>query len=444
MARDMRKQLKEEGKLLGVWGLGFIGYSSMAYFARNGVRCIGTDVIQEKVDDVNLGRIGIPNLDFWLGFDVKPLAEGKMMQATTDWKKLIDPEVIAHLVCIPTEKGGEPFDDILTDVIEKLSTYKDVKTDEPPLVIIESTLTPNRVEKVVFPIFEKHGVQHGKDLLLGVAPRRDWFVSQEKSLTWLPRVAGGTTPETTKYMKQVLGIVCETVVEAPDHKHAAMVKSIENAFRHVGIALANELSLAYPNVDMVEVLRLVGTKWNIETYHPSFGIGGYCIPLAPRYVIMGADKPEKLTILKTAIEADDHQPFNVVESLEKRGIKNVGILGLAYKGDLKVDVLSPTKRIAKALQEKGINVKVNDPYYTDDEIRKLVGVEPFKFPEGLDEFDALLINSDHMAYRMTTTKDIEAHLSNVSLILDSPGTWKERPFREKIEYHEAGDKNWLE
>ncbi|MCK5547791.1 MAG: UDP-N-acetyl-D-mannosaminuronic acid dehydrogenase, partial [Thermoplasmata archaeon] len=250
-------------------------------------------------------------------------------------------------------------------------------------------------DKIVLPILEQAGISVGKDIMYGVAPRRDWFVSPEKSLKRLPRVFGGTTKGTTSLMRDVLSVVCDNLVPAPDHKHAEMVKSVENAYRHMDITLANQLSLAYPGVDVTEILRLVGTKWNIGTYHPSFGTGGYCIPLSSQYVLLGAEKPEHLTILRDTIESDKSQPAVVAKSLVMRGVKKVGILGLAYKGDIKVSILSPAISIAKKLTELGVDVKVNDPYYTKEEIMKIAGTGSFEFPEGLAEFDAVLIVADH-------------------------------------------------
>jgi len=432
-----KEDLLEGKKRVGIWGLGYIGYSSMANFASRGVSCIGTDVLRDVVDNVNSARIAIPNMEYWLGFDVGQLSH--LMKATRDWKELISEDIPVHLICIPTEKGGEPYNDILVDIITKLCTYTRTKTR--PLFIIESTVTPTTVDQIVIPLLEKNGLAVGKDILLGVAPRRDWFVSPEKSLKTLPRVVGGTTPETTELMADILGIVCDTILKATDHKHAALVKSIENAYRQVEITLANELSCAYPHINMTEVLKLVGTKWNIGTYHPSFGTGGYCIPLAPKYVLMGAEKPEALNIIKASIKSDENMPDRVVKSLIRRNAKRVGILGLAYKGDLKVDILSPTLRIVNGLQRAGIDVRVNDPYYTSEEIRQIAGCKSFEFPQGLSQFDTILIVADHRKYSFTQKTQIRDNLQGVRLILDNVGIW--RNLRLECEYHEAGDKNWL-
>jgi len=445
---NLKQELKNGTKKIGVWGVGYIGYSSMAYFAKEGVACIGTDPHEERVKDVNTeGKCVIPNMDYWLAFDVAPLIKSKLMFATTDWKELIKEEVGAHLVAIPTEKNGKPYDDILIDVIEKISDgYKELNCKEPPLIIIESTLTPNRVEKIILPIFEKKGIKVGEggDILLGVAPRRDWFVSADKTLKTLPRVAGGTDKYTTNIMSEILGIISDIMIKATDHNHACIVKSVENAFRQLEITFANQLSLAYPDLNMVEILKMAGTKWNVGTYHPSFGIGGYCIPLAPQYVLEGAKHPEKLTLLKASLETDFSQPQRVVDKLVKEGYKKIGLLGLAYTNDLKVHVLSPTISLVKGLKEANVEVKVHDPLYNAEEIKELCGAESFNFPEDMNNFDAILVVSPHMEYKFTNHNKITRNLANCKLILDNMGCWNEVNFPDAIEYHEAGDANWLE
>jgi nucleotide sugar dehydrogenase len=436
-------ELLEGKRKLAVWGTGYIGFSTMANFASQGVQCTGTDVSERIVGAINKGEVPVPNMEYWLGFNTSYLVDSGMMNATTDWKKLVAPEYAVHMIAIPTEHDDKPWDGALIDVIGKIASIG--KRDEPPLVIIESTLTPNKTDNVVIPIFEKSGLQVGKDVFLGVAPRRDWFISPEKNLKSLPRIVGGTTPETTQKMVDVLGIVCDRIVPAPDHRHAEIVKSVENAFRHVEITLANQLSLAYPSLNMTEVLRLVGTKWNVGTYHPSFGSGGYCIPLSSKYVLEGAERPDQLSILKDSVSTDEALPGVVADSISDRGLKSVGILGLSYKGDLKVHVLSPTLRIARRLMQRKITVKVNDPYYTDEEIKKLTGAESFIFPEGLSEFDCILIVAGHRRYKAIPEAKLKSYLKNCKLILDNlEETWRDFDWRTSgIKYMIAGDPNWI-
>jgi nucleotide sugar dehydrogenase len=440
---NIKQELLNGDKVLGIWGLGYIGFSSMAYFAKAGVRCLGTDIFESRVSDVNKGVAEIPNLNYWLAFDTQQLAKSGLMRATTDWTKLIDKDVIVHLITVPTERHGKPHFEILKDVAIKLCEYKNIKMDKPPLVIIESTMTINAVDALVIPIFEKHGLRIGKDILLGVAPRRDWFVSPDKTLETLPRVVGGTTPETTDLMYDVASIVTKSVHKAKDHRHSAIVKSVENAYRQVEITLANQLSLAYPDLDMVQILKLVGTKWNVGTYHPSFGCGGYCIPLAPQYVIEGAAHPEFLTLFHESLKTDFSQADRIVDAIASKNIKNVGVLGIAYAPDIKVHVLSPALQIVKGLKSRGINVKVHDPYYSNEEVHHLLEVETFNFPEGLNEFDAVLLVTGHMSYKFAGHSNITQNLKNCRLFMDNLGTFENIRFPDNVEYHQAGDAGWL-
>ena len=441
---QLRRELLEGKRKIAVWGTGYIGFSTMANFAAEGVTCVGTDVSERIVSTINLGKPPVANMEYWLGFDTKYLVDSGMMIATLDWKKLMNPEFAVHMIAIPTEKEDEPWDGALADVINKISANT-FEPDSVPLVIIESTLTPNKTDQLVIPIIQKNGLTAGKDIFLGVAPRRDWFISPEKNLRSLPRIVGGTNPETTELMKEVLGIVCDHLVPAPDHRHAEIVKSVENAYRHMDITLANQLSLAYPNLNMIEVLKLVGTKWNVNVYHPSFGSGGYCIPLSSKYVLEGAEKPEWLTLLKDTVETDSRLPEIIADRIADRGFKSVGILGLSYKGDLKVHVLSPAIRLSKRLVERGVSVKVNDPYYTGEEIKRITGADTFSFPSDLQDFEAVIIVAGHRIYKAVPETKLLNHLKGCKLILDNlEETWKDFDLRTAgIEYHTAGDSGWL-
>ena len=442
--QKLRKQLLEGKRKIAVWGTGYIGFSTMANFAAEGVSCVGTDVSEKIVSIINSGKTPVPNMEYWLGFDPKYLIDSGMMAATVDWKKVLAPEFAVHMIAIPTEKEDKPWDGALEDVIGKIAAHVR-RSEDKQLVIIESTLTPKKTDELAIPIFKKNGLQVGEDVFLGVAPRRDWFISPEKNLRSLPRIVGGTTPETTELMIEVLSIVCDKLVPAPDHRHAEIVKSVENAFRHMEITLANQLSLAYPSLNMIEVLKLVGTKWNVNVFHPSFGSGGYCIPLSSKYVLEGAERPEYLTLLKEAVTTDTGLPSIVADRVADGGFKNVGILGLSYKGDLKVHVLSPALRISKRLMERGVRVKINDPYYTPDEIKKLTSAETFAFPEGLSEFDCIVLVAGHRLYKAIPEVKLIGHLKNCKLILDNlEEAWRTFDWASAgIEYHISGDSKWL-
>ena len=227
---------------------------------------------------------------------------------------------------------------------------------------------------------------------------------------------------------------------ASSYKVSEMVKSVENAYRHMDITLANQLSLAFPKDNMREVLKLVGTKWNIETFHPGIGTGGYCIPLSSRYILSQIRNNNKLSLLRETIKTDDGMNRAVANSIAKKGFKKIGILGLSYKGDLKVSVLSKVIPLVKSLRKKRLSVKLFDPYFTQKEIRDTLGVETFKFPNELTKFDCVIVTVDHKQFKISSNK-LKRYLKNCKFIIDHDGAWKN--YKLKNNYHLTGDSGWI-
>ncbi|NHI92305.1 MAG: nucleotide sugar dehydrogenase [Candidatus Lokiarchaeota archaeon] len=445
MKSNYRKELIRNNIRIGIWGLGFIGYTTTVNFANQGIQCVGFDINEDLIETAKRGEIPLIGLEYWLGFPVKGLFEKNLIKVTTNWKVLVESEDIQiHFICIPTEQGSEPWDDALIDVINKISLRK---SKEPTIIIIESTLTPGRCDDIVIKILKEKGHEIGRDFLVSIAPRRDWFISPDKNLKNLPRVVGGTTPETTNIVIDILSIICDNLIPAKSHREAELVKSTENAFRHVGITLANQLTMAFPDVDIREVLRLVGTKWNIPTYQPSLGTGGYCIPLSSKYVLMGAKDPDYLTILKDSVEFDMNHPQRVIENvLKEHKCHKIAILGICYKGDLKVHILSPALRIIDYLKNQKIELAVYDHYYSDNELKKITKIPIFKYPEDLILFDCIIITPDHRLFSQISESDIKNYLKNCKIIIDNAGVWSKWMdlFKEiKIRYIQIGSKNWL-
>jgi nucleotide sugar dehydrogenase len=418
----------------------------MAFFAEKGIRAIGHDISSEKVETINRGDYIIDDLKAWLDFPVKPLVRKGLMEATIDHMDLAKKDVLVHFIAIPTEKGGRPYFVALKNVIKNISqVIKSQRDPHKPLVIVESTLSPRASDAIVIPSFREFGIEVGRDILYGVAPRRDWFVDGGKNLSELDRVFGGYDELSSKRMQEVLGIVCKKLHRASNCYVSEMVKSFENAYRHMEITLANQISLAYPSRNIREALELAGTKWNIGTFRPGFGTGGYCIPLSSRYVIDGAEKHSELSILKETIKTDRKINILIAKSMIRKGLKKIAVLGLSYKGNLKVSTLSPTIPFINTLVKRGIDVRVFDPYFSDKEIKRIVNVPTFRFPEGMRYFDGVVLVVGHDEYDLPKDRLLRS-VGRCKFILDNVGFWakyKEALMAKGIEYHLAGDQNWL-
>ena len=437
---NYKKLLKSKKFKIAVWGTGYIGLSTMVYFSKKKINCIGYDIDSKKVKKINSGILPLSDLKDWFGFDIKSLVEKKFLKATSNYKDLLLDNCLVHFIAVPTERDGKPFFNPLLTVLKNISRIKKHKIINPPIIIVESTLAPQVSDKKIIPFLEKNKFTIGKDILFSVAPRRDWFIEGVKNLENLDRVYGSTDQKSAKATKDILSIVCKKLHAASSYKVSEMVKSVENAYRHMDITLANQLSLAFPKDNIREVLKLVGTKWNLETYHPGIGTGGYCIPLSSRYILSQVKNLNKLSLLRETIKTDDQMSSVIAKSIKKRKLKKIGVLGLSYKGDLKVSVMSKVIPLIQSLKKNKLNVKLFDPYFTQKEIKKSAGVETFKFPNDLSKFDCIIITVDHKQFKIPFLK-LKKYLKNCKLIIDHDGAWKNFNFKNK--YHLTGDSGWI-
>ena len=436
---NYKSLLKSKKFKIAVWGTGYIGLSTMVYFAKKRIKCIGYDINKEKIKKINSGTLPLEDLRKWFGFDIKGFVKQNYLKATSNYKNLITKEFLVHFIAIPTEKDGKPYYKPLMSVLNNISKIKQ-ENKTPPIVIVESTLAPKVSDKKIIPFLKKKKLIIGKNILLSVAPRRDWFIEGGKNLENLDRVYGSTDKKSTKVAKDVLSIVCKKLHVASSYKVSEMVKSVENAYRHMDITLANQLSLAFPNDNIREVLKLVGTKWNVEAFHPGIGAGGYCIPLSSRYILSQVKNADKLSLLRETVKTDDGMSKLIANSIAKRGLKKIGVLGLSYKGDLKVSVLSKVIPLIKFLIKKKIKVKLYDPYFSNQEIYNAAKVKTFRFPKDLSNFDCLILSVDHKQFKIRK-KILEKHLKNCKLIIDHDGAWKK--YNLKNNYHLSGDRGWI-
>ena len=436
---NYKSLLKSKKFKIAVWGTGYIGLSTMVYFAKKKIKCVGYDINKEKIKKINSGKLPLEDLKKWFGFDIKGLVKQNYLKATSNYKNLISEDFLVHFIAIPTERNGKPYYKPLINVLNNISKIKKDRK-QTPLVIVESTLAPKVSDKKIIPFLKRKKLIIGKNILLSIAPRRDWFIEGGKNLENLDRVYGSTDKKSTKVTKDVLSIVCKKLHAASSYKVSEMVKSVENAYRHMDITLANQLSLAFPKDNIREVLKLVGTKWNVEAFHPGIGAGGYCIPLSSRYILSQVKNINRLSLLRETIKTDDGMGKLIANSIVKRGLKTIGVLGLSYKGDLKVSVLSKVIPLIKHLTKKKLKVKLYDPYFSKKEIYEAAKVKVFNFPKDLPNFDCLIISVDHKQFKIPK-KILEKHTKNCKLIIDHDGAWKK--YNLKNNYHLSGDDGWL-
>ncbi|MFD7816355.1 nucleotide sugar dehydrogenase [Streptomyces sp. NPDC059785] len=420
------------GHDIAIWGLGLIGYTLAGELARTGRRCMVVDIDEERVDRLNRGEIPFSHLPRLPESYAEETRSGRL-RATADATDVLGEQYSVHILCIPTEAQGEVDGGTLADVAGRIAREARAR---PLHVVIESTIAPEWIDSVVHPAFADAGLAHGTDYHLGASPRRDWLTEEGRNMASIPKVIGGDSPEATALMKELYQPICGELVEAPDAKHAALVKIVENYFRYRSILIANELGTMLPKYDMAAVLRMAATKWNMEQYHPSLGIGGYCVPLAKDYL---AAEPGVNGFAEQLDAAEDKLFAEIRTALRQHGpLGKVAILGIAYAPEMKIHTRSPGVRLAQELTDQGAEVRIHDPLYSPAEITRITGCEPLAFPDGLAACDSVILVTPHAPYRDIDHDSLLELLGDGTCIVDNLGAWAHRTFPGRLHYAEVG------
>ncbi|PFZ92290.1 nucleotide sugar dehydrogenase [Bacillus wiedmannii] len=430
---DLLHGIEQKNFKLVVWGLGYIGITTAIKFAEKGIECLGIDINQDIVNEINKGNIPLKNIS---SSSFKHLVENEKIKAIYSGEETCLDDYDIHIICVNTDANNEPFKENLLGVFNKIiNLIKD--SSKQKMVIIESTISPNWITEDIVPIIENQTSLDKSRIHFGVSPRRDWFINEETDEDSVPRIVGLASFNSNELGKKLYEICYKKVLIAENWIHAAMVKIVENAIRYLNINFSNQLAAAFPDLNITEILQLSGTKWNIPEYHPSLGIGGYCIPLAPKYLLEGAKYNENLNSLLTNMFWEEKYTNQISEYIFNLGVRRVGILGLSYAPNIKVHKLSPAINLFNALHKLGVSCMVSDPLYTEREIRDITGAETFDFNKDLNQFDLLLVVAAHKEFY--NIKDILDEQVVNPIILDNLGDLKSIFKNSKYKYHEIGN-----
>lgn len=445
---SLQSNLLTRKSSVAIWGSGAVGGTTAAFYARAGVHVFAYDPNPTVVDSISRGILRIPSPEDQLGFSIGPLLARGLIEPTTDVTRILNnPKVKVHFVAVPTEKDGEPWGGALEEVANRLTQKS--RAGPPELIIVESTLAPGYGRRYMLDILEAGGRHTGRDFHFAVAPRRDWFTSKERNLQSLPRVVGATDDVALRTAMEVLSIVCKELVPVSSYCVAELVKPLENAFRAINIALVDEVARAFSHLNVREAIEAAATKWNFLAHYPGAGIGGYCIPIAPKYLLAGVNgnslKLQLVNSVSKSISEHTRYVADALHNASKGG--TIILLGLAYKEETRIHACSPTLEIADRLLECGVDVRIHDPLYSAEEIKSITGAEPATYPDDLRSSTAIAVLVGHRLYRSFSERDVKFCLRPGTAILDIEGTWQklEPVFMKcKMLYRRLGTEKWTE
>jgi UDP-N-acetyl-D-mannosaminuronic acid dehydrogenase len=361
-----------------VVGMGYVGIPAAALLADvDGFSVTGLQRRSKrsgwKIDHLNAGKSPFEGDEPGLAELISRVVKKGTFRVTDDVEVLRDSEVILIDVQTPTDADHNPQYGSLREVSEQIGK----RIQRSTLVIVESTVAPGTTQNIVQKIIEKHsGMTGGEDFDLAFAYERVMPGKLIHNIVNLPRIVGGITPKSAQRARDIYLKITKAKVHETDVITAELSKTIENAYRDVNIAFANEMALVCENlgVNVFEIIELVNELPSRMMHIPGAGVGGHCLPKDTwllRYGLnqYGTHKMEP-NFIALAREINNHMPIHMVElvedALKKRGRKikgaTVTVLGIAYLENADDTRNTPAAAFIEALEKRGAHVILHDPY----------------------------------------------------------------------------------
>ena len=389
-----------------VVGLGYIGLPTAAVFSQAGCEVYGVDKKANVVETLSKRKIHI---------EEPGLEEIIADRIGNNFNVGLEPqEADAFIISVPTPNKEDEF--LSCDLTYVLDACKSILPvlKQKNVVIVESTIAPRSMDDYVKSIFENAGYIIGETLYLAHCPERVLPGQILHELVYNNRIVGGITPACAEKAAEVYGEVVKGEILKTEAKTAELSKCMENTFRDVNIALANELAkICYKlDINCLDVIAMANKHPRVNIHHPGPGVGGHCLAIDPYFIC--AQAPEEARIIRLSRDINRSMPFFVVDKIEMlvANIENpkIALLGMAYKGNVDDLRESPSMEVASILKEKEYNIVINEPHVQDEQF---VTIE-----EAIKDADLAVVLTDHDEYRSLDCKKI-ARLMRTPQLFDT-------------------------
>lgn len=352
---------------LAVIGTGYVGLPLIAEAVRAGIPTHGYDIDAARVAALREGRSHVDDIT---DAEVSALVAAGFVP-TADPADLDDCN--AYVICVPTPLSADGGPDLAAVVSSAEMIAKRLSPGD--LVVLESTTYPGTTQEVVAPILQTSGWEVGRDVLLAFSPERIDPGNPRFGLRNTPKVVAGVDGRSTARAAELYATVCDDVVVASGPREAELAKLIENTYRHVNIALMNELvQLAHElDIDLWESIRCASTKpFGFQAFYPGPGVGGHCIPIDPNYLShhIRSRLRHPFRFVELAQEINAGMPAYVARRTQEllnefgRAVNGsrILLLGVTYKENIADQRESPAREVAAALRHLGAVLEYWDPY----------------------------------------------------------------------------------
>jgi UDP-N-acetyl-D-glucosamine dehydrogenase len=394
-------------------GLGYVGLPLANAASKAGVDVIGLDLNPRTVEGLNAGRSHIDDLH--AGDIASLLASG--FRATRDPAVIADADIV--IICVPTPLDDDGRPDLAAVIGASKTVAEHLASGTT--VVLESTTYPGTTEEILKPLFEAQGFVCGRDFFLAFSPERIDPGNKFYDITNTPKVVGGVTTQCTTNAAAFYSQFISEVVTASGPREAEMAKLLENTYRHVNIALVNEMAQFSHSmgIDIWEVVRLAKTKpFGFQSFSPSGGVGGHCIPIDPNYLAykVRAELDRPFRFVELAQEINQSMPTFLSRRLQDllnedykavRG-STVLLLGVTYKANISDRRESPAVPLAERLLGMGCLLQYNDPTVHNWQVGGADIEEVIDLTRGCADADAVIIVQAHAPYLENMTAITES------------------------------------
>ncbi len=404
--------------MVNVIGLGYIGLPTALMMASHGVEVVGTDYNPELVATLNAGKTTFKEkgLDELFTDAVKGGIRFTTEYQVTD----------TYIVSVPT-----PYDKFSkkVDACYVVAAVKNVMEVCPKgaTVVIESTVSPGTIDKYVRPVIKGNGFTIGEDIHLVHAPERIIPGNMVYELLHNNRTIGADEREIGEQVKKLYGSFCQGEIVVTDIRTAEMTKVVENTFRAVNIAFANELAkiCRHDGMDVYEIIKICNMHPRVNILQPGPGVGGHCISVDPWFLV--GDYPSLAKVIDESMKTNDGMPDFVLnriyEIMQEKGltdISRVGLYGLTYKENVDDMRESPTLQLLES-QERHLapGLKVYDPFITKDVVKN----QYHDLDAFLKDVDLVVIMVKHTEIRENVAKLANKVVLDCHNIIDLPGVY---------------------
>lgn len=402
-------------------GQGYIGLPTAALFTRSDCEVVGVDVNEEIIDNLNKGKIHIEEPG--IAEIIKNAIDNNRYHAS-----LTPEKADAFIITVPTPYIADNYSCDLSYVVEACNEILPF-IEKGNTVIVESTIAPMSTDDVIKPIFEKSGYTIGKDLYLAHCPERVLPGKIIEELIHNDRIIGGITPECSKKASEVYGQFVEGELMLTEAKTAELSKCMENTYRDVNIALANELAkiCAEIGVNALDVIKMANKHPRVNLHSPGPGVGGHCLAIDPYFIY--AKAPETAKIIKLARDTNNSMPQFVYENVCKIIPEGkISIFGVSYKGNTGDDRESPAYEIIALLENKGYEIAIYEPHIERENF--------VDFNEAIEGSNLILILADHNEFKEIDYESIKDKMET-PIIFDTKNILEEVP--KGIELYNYGN-----